>query len=85
MFFRKEKDYQKKTRYDLVKKTKAENFKYLNENFSLKGQTVLIGDSITEIFNYYELFYSFCQKTGQAVYNRGISGDTSDRLLERLF
>ena len=45
---------------------------------------VLFGDSITEIFNSYELFYAFSQATGQAVYNRGISGDTSDRLLERL-
>ena len=49
-----------------------------------KGQTVLFGDSITEIFNSYELFYAFSQTTGQAVYNRGISGDTSDRLLEKL-
>ena len=45
---------------------------------------MLFGDSITEIFNSYKLFYAFSQTTGQAVYNRGISGDTSDRLLERL-
>ena len=32
----------------------------------------------------HKLFYAFSQTTGQAVYNRGISGDTSDRLLERL-
>ena len=76
--------YQKKTKYDLAQQTKAENFLFLNENYCQKGQTVLFGDSITEIFNNYELFYDFTQKSGRAVYNRGISGDTSDRLLERL-
>ena len=39
----------------------------------------------TDFFNYYELFYDFCKSSGQSVYNRGISGDTSDRLLERLY
>lgn len=76
--------YQKKTKYDLVKQTKSENFLFLNETYCEKGQTALFGDSITEIFNSYELFYAYTQKSGQAVYNRGISGDTSDRLLERL-
>ena len=75
---------QKKTKYDYVKTAKKENFLFLNENFCKNGQTVLLGDSITELFNSYELFFAFSQKYGQAVYNRGISGDTSDRLLERL-
>ena len=75
---------QKKTAYDLVKQTKKENYLFLNENYAKHGQTVLFGDSITEIFNSYELFYDFSKRSGQAVYNRGISGDTSDRLLERL-
>ncbi|MGN0572017.1 MAG: GDSL-type esterase/lipase family protein [Candidatus Fimenecus sp.] len=75
---------QKKTKYDLVKTVKKENFLFLNENYCQKGQTVLLGDSITELFNHYEFFFDFSQKSGQAVYNRGISGDTSDRLLERL-
>ena len=78
------KNIQKKTAYDHVKQTKKENFSFLNEKYAQQGQTVLFGDSITEIFNSYELFYAFSQTTGQAVYNRGISGDTSDRLLERL-
>lgn len=77
--------YEKATKYDNVKKTKEENFTFLNRNFCKKGQTVLFGDSITEIFNHYELFYAYTEKTGQAVYNRGISGDTSNRLLERLY
>ena len=78
------KNFQKKTAYDHVKQTKKENFVSLNEKYAQQGQTVLFGDSITEIFNSYELFYAFSQATGQAVYNRGISGDTSNRLLERL-
>lgn len=77
--------YEKATKYDHVKQTKKENFTFLNHNFCKKGQTVLFGDSITEIFNHYELFYAYTEKTGQAVYNRGISGDTSNRLLERLY
>lgn len=76
--------YKPKQNYDLVKRTKQENYLFLNENYAKHGQTVLFGDSITEIFNSYELFYEFSQKSGQAVYNRGISGDTSDRLLWRL-
>lgn len=72
------------TKYDLVKKTKMENFKFLNENFSKKNQTVLVGDSITEIFNSADLFENYIQETGVFVYNRGISGDTSDRMLERM-
>lgn len=71
--------------YDLVKRTKRENFRYLNETKALTGQTVLFGDSITEIFNWYELFYEFSKTSGQAVYNRGISGDTTNRFLERLY
>lgn len=77
--------YEKATKYDYVKKNKTENFTFLNRNFCKKGQTILFGDSITEIFNHYELFYAYTEKTGQAVYNRGISGDTSNRLLERLY
>lgn len=86
MIFGKEKNnYSLRTRYDIVKQTKRDNFRFLNETAALKNQTVLFGDSITEIFNWYELFYTFSQDSGQAVYNRGISGDTSDRLLERLY
>lgn len=78
------KKIEKRTQYDLVKRTKMENFRLLNGRYTRRDQTVLLGDSITEIFNWYELFESFTRETGQSVYNRGISGDTSDRLLERL-
>ena len=45
------KNIQKKTVYDHVKQTKKENFRFLNEKYAQQGQTVLFGDSITEIFN----------------------------------
>ena len=51
------KNFQKKTAYDYVQQTKKENFSFLNETYAQQGQTVLFGDSITEIFNSYELFY----------------------------
>lgn len=67
------------TEYDVVKQTKKNNFTFLNENYAQKNQTVFIGDSIIEIYNT-ELF----DNLDTNLYNRGISGDTSDRLLERL-
>ena len=84
MFFKKKIDYSKITEYDREKKNKKENYRILNKEYALKNQTVLLGDSITDFFNWYELFYDFSKNSGQAVYNRGISGDTTDRLLERL-
>ncbi len=77
------KNFQKK-RLTMMKADEKKNLVFLNEKYARHGQMVLLGDSITEIFNSYKLFYAFSQTTGQAVYNRGISGDTSDRLLERL-
>ena len=84
MFFKKKIDYSKITEYDREKKNKKENYRILNKEYAIKNQTVLLGDSITDFFNWYELFYDFSKISGQAVYNRGISGDTTDRLLERL-
>ncbi len=74
----------KRTVYYAEKINKADNFEFLNKNYCKKGQTVLVGDSITELFNHTELFAEYTAETGISVYNRGISGDTSDRLLERL-
>ena len=68
------------TGYDVIKQTKKDNFTLLNENYAQKNQTVFIGDSIIEIYNT-ELFDG---ALSTKVYNRGISGDTSDKLLERL-
>ena len=85
MIFKKSVNYSKITEYNREQRTKRENYRILNEEFALKNQTVLLGDSITDFFNWYELFYDFSKSSGQAVYNRGISGDTTDRLLERLY
>ncbi len=82
MFFKK--NYSKLTEYDREKANKRDNYTLLNKKYALKNQTVLLGDSITDFFNWYELFYDFSNTSGEAVYNRGISGDTTDRLLERL-
>ncbi len=73
-----------RTIYDHVKTTKMQNFTYLNNEIVEKGQTVFAGDSITEIYNLTDFYAEYSKKTGLAVYNRGISGDTSNRLLERL-
>lgn len=72
-----------KTDYNAEKNNKMVNYEHLNKNYCKKGQTVLAGDSITEIFNHTELYANYIKKSGKAVYNRGISGDTSDKLLER--
>ncbi len=64
--------------YDTVKTTKKENFAFLNQSAE-KGQIVLIGDSIIEIFP-----TEILKIEGKTVYNRGISGDHSNRMCERL-
>ncbi len=84
MFFKKQVNYDLITQYSKEMTTKRENYSLLNNEFALSNQTVLLGDSITDFFNYYELFYDFSKSSSQAVYNRGISGDTTNRLLERL-
>lgn len=72
-----------KTIYNAEKNNKMINYEYLNKNYCEQGQTVLVGDSITEILNFNELFADYEQQSGLIVYDRGISGDTSNRLLER--
>ena len=76
------KRFDKNTKYDREKNNKAANYEFLNANYCKKGQIVLAGDSITEFYNM-ELFDDYTARTGKLVYNRGISGDTSNRLLER--
>lgn len=85
MFFRNSKqDYSKLTVYNREMASKKNNYTFLNKKYAIENQTIILGDSITDFFNWYELFYDFSKTSGQAVYNRGISGDTTDRLLERL-
>lgn len=71
------------TEYNAEKRNKMINFTHLNSQYCKMGQTVITGDSITEIFNHTELYAKYIKNSGKDVYNRGISGDTSDRLLER--
>lgn len=56
---------------------KVDAFKHYNKYVNKQG-IVFVGDSITQDFNVYEYFL------GKNVYNRGIGGDTSKGLLERL-
>ena len=84
IFKKKQSDYSKVTEYNREMASKKCNYSLLNKKYAIEHQTVLLGDSITDFFNWYELFYDYSKSTGQAVYNRGISGDTTDRLLERL-
>ncbi len=62
---------------DFIKDAKAKRYAYLNQSAEI-GQIVFLGDSITEM---YDLDYYFPQAN---IYNRGISGDTTDRMLVRL-
>ena len=77
------KRFRKRTAYNAEKQNKATNFAHLNKHYCDKGQIVIAGDSITEICNM-ELYRAYEKRNSLDVYNRGISGDTSDRLLERL-
>ncbi len=76
------KAYLKKTEYNNEKNNKKNNFDLINRKYCVLNQTVIAGDSITEIFNM-ELFDDYIKNSGKLVYNRGISGDTSNRFLER--
>lgn len=76
------KRFRAKTEYDREKNKKKDNFIFLNQNCCKEGQIVLAGDSITEIFNM-DLFNDYMIENDIHIYNRGISGDTSDRFLER--
>lgn len=78
------KRFEKRTRYCRERQNKADNYAHLNKNYCKKGQIVLAGDSITDMYNYYELFDAYRKVSGKEVYNRGIGGDNSNRLLERL-
>lgn len=72
--------FRKSTKYNLEKRKKQRRFTRLNRKKCEKGQIVLFGDSITELYKVEWLD----EYTDLKVYNRGISGDTSDRLLERI-
>lgn len=62
---------------------KRDNFTAYNAT-SPSGQTVFLGDSITEYYPVEEAFGSYTKNTGSLVYNRGISAETSGHMKERL-
>lgn len=76
--------FRKATEYNLEKQKKKDNYDFLNKTACKTGQVVFAGDSITELINM-ELFDDYREKSGLIVYNRGISGDTSDRMAERFY
>lgn len=67
------------TEYDHTKAKKAEAYLRSVESCA-KGQVVFAGDSIIELFQLDKFFAT----EERAFYNRGISGDTADKLLERI-
>ena len=75
--------YEKRTKYDAHQQSLCDGFSFINEKIKAEGCTVLAGDSIVEHWSP-EFFYSFEFTNSTRVINRGIGGDTSDRLLERL-
>ncbi|MGN0771120.1 MAG: GDSL-type esterase/lipase family protein [Christensenellales bacterium] len=62
---------------DFIKDAKAKRYAYLNQT-AQSEQIVFLGDSITEM---YDLNYYYPDAN---IYNRGISGDTTSRMLVRL-
>lgn len=74
--FRRKKETAVPTYYE----TKCDAFHVQNANLSY-GQIVFIGDSITDL---YPLDYYYADLP-LAAYNRGISGDTTSGVLERLY
>ena len=61
---------------------KVENFAFENQT-ALKGQTVFVGDSITEYYQLTDFYGDYMRRTGTLVYNRGISAECTDHLLAR--
>jgi len=75
--------FEKKTKYDDHQQSKCDGFTFIGEGLKLDGCTVLVGDSIIEYWPP-EFFYRYEFATNTRVVNRGIGGDTSDRMLDRL-
>lgn len=51
---------------------------------AVTGQTLFLGDSITEFYRTDDFYNGYTAATGQLVYNRGISGNRTDQVLARL-
>lgn len=62
---------------------RAEELAFLSE-MAIEGQTVFLGDSITQYCPVEEIYSSFAKQHSQIVYNRGITSETSLDALNRL-
>lgn len=69
--------------YSKNKENERDDFTFMNKNGCKENQVVFVGDSITEMLSTADWYGDYSVKSGLCVYNRGIGGDTSDRLLER--
>lgn len=76
LFHKKDK---KLTQHQIYYNSKCESYKVQNVNLS-KGQIVFIGDSITDLYP----LDDFYADLDLATYNRGIGGDTTTGVLNRL-
>lgn len=79
----KEKRRIKKTEYNETKTRLCSGFNLMNRTVAKQGQVVFFGDSITELLSACDWYGEYSLKSGKAVYNRGIGGDTSNKLFER--
>lgn len=74
--------YESQTQYTFDMKAKCENYARANASCD-KGQVVLAGDSLVELLDSDTLLQDYVKTTGIKIYNRGICGDSTNRLLER--
>jgi lysophospholipase L1-like esterase len=62
--------------------SKPVGFILMNET-AKKGQTVFVGDSITENYRVSEFFAEYTAEKGYLVYNRGVGGEVSEEMKRR--
>lgn len=79
----KEKIMLKKTQYNEAKIRLRNSYTFMNKSVAREGQVVFFGDSITEFLSAGDWYGEYSVKNGKEVYNRGIGGDTTNRLFER--
>ncbi len=79
----KEKIRLKKTEYNANKVRMCNDYTFMSRNAAKEGQVVFFGDSITEFLSVGDWYGEYSVRSGKEVYNRGIGGDTTNRLFER--
>lgn len=79
----KEKIMLRQTEYNAHKKRMCNDYTFMSRNAAKEGQVVFFGDSITEFLSVGDWYGEYSVRSGKEVYNRGIGGDTTNRLFER--